>query len=359
MAITAGCASGNCPRDIVHYVAQSDFSLAGNVALLALFGVLIPIVFILGITYRSSVFATTIITGLALEVMGYIGRVLLALNNRDKNDFILSYVGTIIGPVFFCLAIFRLMPRIVAVYGDLFAAWRPAWHNVVFYAFTTVCLVLQAVGAILSTTPHDEKLVDIGVRVLVAGLAIQVSSLLIFAALGFRFAIAVRSRHRGLDSNPAAAYNTPRFKAFLLGISLATVFLTVRTLYRIVPVSEGFTSPAAENEVLFLVLDGVFVFIAAALLLASFPGRMLSQPEWPKTSSYSNRISVKPDRPYRPAPVHLTPTSGSSNWNRMSTKSNGQQPSPHKYSPRTPKHSPRTPPVPPRNTNMVDSDALW
>jgi hypothetical protein len=233
MATSGDCSKDSCFQDVLHY----EPSLAGNATLLALFALLVPLAFIVGIKYHSSVFSTTITTGLFLEIVGYVGRVLLARNDDGyKVDFILGYVGTLVAPTFISLAIFRLMPPIVAAYGDDFKTWRPNWHNIVFYVFTVICVALQAAGGVLTTLPIDSNLVslyisnvskwllivcqqvNIGVRLSVTGLAIQVSSLLIFVFLAFRFAYAVHERRTRLDTSSLVVYNTRRFNVFIIGM---------------------------------------------------------------------------------------------------------------------------------------------
>lgn len=152
----------DCSRDdCLHGFLSYQPSLAGNVALLALFTVLVPIAIVLGFRYHSLVFTTTVITGLLLEVIGYVGRVLLSQSdNGSRTDYALSQLGTILAPTVISLAIFRLMPPIVAAYGDQYRPWRPKWHNLVFYTFTTTCLVLQAAGAVLSTVTSNVALVS-------------------------------------------------------------------------------------------------------------------------------------------------------------------------------------------------------
>lgn len=154
---------GDCSRDGCSYgFLEYEPSLAGNAVLLAFFAVLFPIALLLGIRYKILVFTTIIITGILLEIVGYAGRVLLTRNdNTYKVDFVLSQLGTMIAPTIISLAVFRLLPPIVAVYGDQYRAWRPNWHNVVFYAFTTICVILQVVGSILSTVFVDDFLVSV------------------------------------------------------------------------------------------------------------------------------------------------------------------------------------------------------
>ncbi|KAK7943036.1 phospholipid-translocating ATPase [Apiospora aurea] len=345
VATTGNCSTAvGCSETFLHKP-----SLAGSVVLLAIFAILIPIAFALGVRYQTSVFATIIITGLALEVLGYIGRLLLAVNDAStKTDFILSLVGTILGPTIIALALFRLLPPIVATYGDGFQAWRPQWHNSVFYAFTAVCVVLQVAGAVMATVPTNADAIHIGIRLLVAGLAIHLSSILLFALLGLRFALAVHHRQDILHANKLTVHNTQRFKAFLIGLSLAVLLLTIRAIYRLVPISQGFGSPVARDEVLFLVLDGVMVLLTVITAFASFPGRLLGT-TLPSATIQERRFASRPERPYPTAPVQLQP-SYAPTYYRQSIKSSKS------YSPRQ-NTSPRKYNSP--QQNMVDSEALW
>ncbi|KAK6089029.1 RTA1 like protein [Seiridium cupressi] len=349
--------SGDCGTDSCSYdgFLQYEPSLAGNVVLLAFFAILIPIAIFLGIRYQSLIFSATLVTGLLLEVVGYIGRVLLTSStNAYKAEFVLSQLGTILAPTVISLAVFRLMPRVVAAYGEQYRAWRPTWHNVVFYAFTTICFVLQAIGVLLSTVPDDSTLDDIGTRLLVAGLAIQVSSLFIFTLLGVRFVLAVRQRKGALDPSGLMVYNTLRFKSFLTALTVATLLLVIRTIYRMIAIAEGLFSSLAQNETLFLVLDGVFVLVVVALLLASFPGRMLGSSRSDSTI-HSRRTSQKITN--RPAPIQLERASYATHHNRTSMKSNATTSPKNTYSPKT---SPRRSNVaPPTRRNMVDHEQLW
>lgn len=135
-----------CPRVFLAH----EPSLAGNAIFLVLFAALVPVAFGLGLKYRSPFFATAITTGLALEAVGYIGRVLLHSDAADRNFFVLFLVGTVLGPTFVCAAVFLVMPRIVAIYGDNFRSWRPIWYRFLFYVVTTVVVMLELAGGIIA-----------------------------------------------------------------------------------------------------------------------------------------------------------------------------------------------------------------
>ncbi|KAL7623312.1 hypothetical protein AAE478_006993 [Parahypoxylon ruwenzoriense] len=213
MANYTDCTLSRCSRVFLTY----EPSLAGNAVFLTLFAVLIPLTLGLGIKYKSSIFATTIATGLALEVLGYIGRVLLHHNPHDRSDLILFLIGTIMGPTFICCAVFLIMPRIITVYGEEFRSWRPLWYPFLFYALTAASLVLELAGGIASTVQDNLEQINTGIRMLVAGLAIQLVALAIFVGHAMLFAIALRTRHHTLDDKFAILYNSGLFKAFLFG----------------------------------------------------------------------------------------------------------------------------------------------
>ncbi|KAI1207316.1 RTA1-domain-containing protein [Annulohypoxylon truncatum] len=343
MASSADCASGYCPRVFLTY----EPSLAGNAVLLALFAVLIPVTFALGIKYKSSIFAATVDTGLALEVVGYIGRVLLHSSPNDRSYFILFIIGTVIGPTFICAALFLIMPQIVAVYGEEFRSWRPDWFSYLFYALLTISAALELAGGIVSTIRDDSGDIDTGVRVLVVGLAIQLVALAIFIFHAMLFAIAVRTRHHTLDIKFAGIYNSGSFKIFLLAFSLATLLLVVRTAYRLVVVAEGYDSSIAQSEILLLILDGLMVLLATILLTVFFPGRVLpdSRPQ-----TMTRRVSKTPLRPIRPAPYEQPSVHNSPTYYSSSIRSSRQAHSPKKS---------QYPIQPAPQRSMVDSDALW
>ncbi|KAI0015991.1 RTA1 like protein-domain-containing protein [Xylariomycetidae sp. FL0641] len=336
----ADCTSGDCPRQFLTYQP----TLAGNAVLLSLFAALIPAIAVLGFKFRSSVFGTAVSTGLALEVLGYIGRLLLHSSPNSRGDFILFLLGTILGPTCVCGAMFLVVPRIVALYGEEFRTWRPTWYLFLFYALTTICLVLELAGILASTVQDDSDLIDIGVRILVVGLAFQLAALAIFVGHAILFAIALRTRRHALDPKFAAVYGSGYYKAFLTAFSTATFLLVLRTAYRIVEIAEGYMSSIAQDENLFLVLDGAMVLLAVILLAIFFPARVFGH-YWPQTST--RRLSQTPPRPLRTTPVQLSSTRPSPTYDpRMSLKSTVAS------------NSPRRIPPPP-NRNMVDSEALW
>ncbi|KAI1203327.1 hypothetical protein F5X97DRAFT_128979 [Nemania serpens] len=342
MASSIACTSVDCSPMFLYQPP----SLAGNAVLLALFAILIPIALLLGIRYRSLGFAIPLAGGLALEVVGYIGRLLLRSDLSSRTDFAVFLVGTTLGPTCICGAMFLIVPRVVAVYGDEYRSWRPVWYLLLLCLLTVVSLVLELAGAVVSTAEDVPAVANAGITVLVVGLVIQLLALGVFVIHAVLFAIVLRIRRHDLDPEFASVYNSNKFTLLLVAFIVATTLIVLRSTYRTVQIAEGFESSIAQAETLFLVLDGAAMLIATILLLACFPARALGQ-SWSETTV--RKLSQRSQRQSHPVSIGAPVARPSPTYNRMSIKSSTST-----YSPRRANY---TAPSPQRN--MVDSDNLW
>ncbi|KAI0446225.1 hypothetical protein F4803DRAFT_59409 [Xylaria telfairii] len=340
MASSVTCAAADCSRTFFY----PPSTLTGNAVLLAFFATLIPIALALGAKYRSLGFATAIAMGLVLEVVGYVGRLLLHSRPDSRAGFALFLVGTTLGSTCVSGAMFLVVPRIVAVYGKEYHSWRPVWYLTLFSVLTVVALILEFAGSVLLTIQDAPTLVNIGARILVVGLAVQLVALIIFVIHATLFAIALRTRQHSLDPKFSYVYTSNLFKITILMFSVAAALVILRTAYRILEVAEGFRSSIAQAEVLFMVLDGAAMLIAIILLLAFFPARALGQ-SWSETSI--RQLSRQTRRMTRPEPARLLISRPNLVHDQMSMKSQTNS-----YSPRRTNYT-----APQRD--MVDSDNLW
>lgn len=113
---------------------------------------------------------------------------------------------------------------------------------------------------------------------MVAGLAFQVLTLLIFMILCLDFGL--RTRRRFLTMGEAAFDQNPiyvslrgswKFKGFLAALTLATVCIFWRSVYRVVELGEGWTGHLIQQQNLFIAFEGVMVIVACLALNAFHP----------------------------------------------------------------------------------------
>jgi hypothetical protein len=108
---------------------------------------------------------------------------------------------------------------------------------------------------------------------MVAGLAFQVFTLAIFMALCIDFAIRTRRRFNAMgeaafDQNPvfASLRQNWKFKGFLAALTLATICIFWRSVYRVVELGEGWTGNLIRHQWLFVGFEGVMVIVACVAL---------------------------------------------------------------------------------------------
>ncbi|MAD87005.1 MAG: hypothetical protein CL912_28950 [Deltaproteobacteria bacterium] len=135
-------------------------------------------------------------------------------------------------------------------------------------------LLLQAAGGgIASSASHQHKSTKVGDHIMVAGLAFQVLTLLIFMVLCGDFAIRTRRRYKSLgeaafDQNPhfVTLRHSKMFKGFLVALTLATICIFWRSVYRVAELAEGWTGSLIKRQWLFVGFEGVMVIVACLAL---------------------------------------------------------------------------------------------
>lgn len=114
-----------------------------------------------------------------------------------------------------------------------------------------ISLALQAGGGASSSTSSGTN--QAGVNVSLAGLSLQVFTLLVFILLSADYFVRLsRSKPSGwLGGLPG------QFKIFIVFLGLAIILIFTRCCYRIGELSEGYRGPLFRDEGLFLGLESV------------------------------------------------------------------------------------------------------
>lgn len=119
---------------------------------------------------------------------------------------------------------------------------------------------------------------------MLAGLAFQVFTMFLFVLASLDFAVRVLRRYRvqgdqALDqtTSVAAVRRSASFKLFLCALGLATACIFVRCAFRVAELSDGWEGPLMRDQALFVVFEGVMIFVAAAALAVFNPGFCFKQ----------------------------------------------------------------------------------
>lgn len=192
-------------------------SLWGNAVFLGIFSAALVAQLGLGVFYRTWGFMIGMVGGTALEILGYAARIQLHFNDFDNNQFIIYLVGLTIGPAFFSGAIYLCLARIIAVYGTAVSWLSPRSITILFIGSDFLSLILQATGGAIASTGDTHSTVQVGVNIMIAGLASQVASTTVFCGICSQIMYTVFRRRDLVNSNSAALRATLKFRFFLWG----------------------------------------------------------------------------------------------------------------------------------------------
>lgn len=183
-----------------------------------------------------------------------------------------------IAPAFMAAGIYLCLSRIVLTFGPSNSRLAPHLYPRIFIPCDVASLLLQAAGGgLASAATHSDKSPDAGDNIMIAGLAFQVFTLLVFMVLSLDFIVTTLKRHRALgtdalDPTHAKLRASPLFKGFMLALVLSTVCIFVRSVYRVAELSEGWTGALIGNQKLFIGFEGAIVSLAMLVLNAFHPG---------------------------------------------------------------------------------------
>ncbi|KAI9748472.1 MAG: hypothetical protein M1835_001782 [Candelina submexicana] len=219
------------------------------------------------------------VSGCALEVLGYIGRIMEHHNPFLENGFLMQIVCLTIAPAFLAAGIYLCLSRIVTTFGAQNSRIAPLTYSRFFIPCDVISLMLQAAGGgIASVASHTNRSTKTGDHIMVAGLSFQVATLFAFILLCADFGIRTLQRMRklgaaqALDPTHAKLRASRAFRGFLVALALATLCIFIRSVYRLAELSEGWRGALMKNQALFIGLEGVMVIVAVLVLNAFHPG---------------------------------------------------------------------------------------
>ncbi|KAI9800820.1 MAG: hypothetical protein M1825_003603 [Sarcosagium campestre] len=277
----------------VHYLP----TLEGNALYLTIFAILLPLQIFLTFRHRTWGYGAGMVAGLILEVCGYIGRILMHHSPWARDPFLLYIVSLTVGPACFSAAVYLCLGRLVLAYDDRgnnndtsipgnkapISRLEPRLYTIIFMTCDFVALLLQAVGGALASSAETQQEADIGVNVMLAGLAWQVFSLLLFIVIAADF---LWKAHRTPESERSPRHADLRagkgFRVFISGLAVATVTIFVRCVFRVAELSEGFDGKLANEQVTYMILEGAMIVTACTALTVVHPGLMLGE-RWNET----------------------------------------------------------------------------
>ncbi|KAF2137033.1 uncharacterized protein K452DRAFT_236585 [Aplosporella prunicola CBS 121167] len=208
--------------------------------------------------------------GALTEVIGWGGRYWSSECPYSGDAFLMQITTLIIAPTFFTAGIYVILGRLINAMGRDSSPISEKMYLIIFCTCDVVSLVVQAVGggmasvASQATPPEDTKP---GTNIMVAGIVFQMASITLFC---FFFGLFLwRVRHRSLSG---------RVKTLVAATTLSIVVIYIRSIYRTIELSQGWSGYLITHEEFFIALDGAMMVIAVAAFNFVHPATFLPVP---------------------------------------------------------------------------------
>ncbi|KAH0556593.1 hypothetical protein GP486_005561 [Trichoglossum hirsutum] len=166
----------------------------------------------------------------------------------------------------------------VIIFGRDISRIPPSGYTRIFIPCDIFSLVLQGTGGgMASVASQNNKDPKSGDNIMIAGLSAQVFTMALFIVLAAEYGWRVHKRLRaqgsaGLDPTHAKLRGSASFKGFLAALTLATLCIFTRCVFRVAELAGGWRGVLMKNQRLFIGLEGVMVIVAALSLIVFHPG---------------------------------------------------------------------------------------
>ncbi|KAA8646193.1 hypothetical protein EYZ11_010053 [Aspergillus tanneri] len=184
--------------------------------------------------------------------------------------FLMQISTLIIAPTFFTAGIYILLGRFIQMLGRESSILSPNLYLWIFCTCDVVSLVVQAIGGGMASSESDKVGGNTapGTHIMVAGIVFQMFSITVFVACAADFVRRV-IRYRLLESTSGSIYP-------LLGAMVFSVLcIYVRSIYRTIELSEGWTGYLITTERYFIALDGAMMALSVIIFNIFHPGWLM------------------------------------------------------------------------------------
>ena len=218
--------------------------LAPNALYTAWFALLALLALGFGIKSRTWTYTLALFTGTALEALGYGGRLMMTPNPWSDAGFKMQICCLVLAPSALAACIYLTLKHLVNFYGPEHSLLKPRLYPWIFVGCDIGSMCVQAIGGgVAASASTKPNLVNVGNRLIVAGIAIQVATMTLCGVLMTIFIFRYRKAKKnggdssGSEKNEYFAENPrerKRLHIFCYSVAFAYTTILIRCIYRYV-----------------------------------------------------------------------------------------------------------------------------
>lgn len=268
------CTRGTCTIWSIHGYRPS---LPVTILFLAIFALSTFALLVQGLQprtrYQTWFFTAVMVIGSLSEVLGYISKLPLYEDPFYNLGFNMGVVLLTFAPACYAAAIYATLAQICLAFAPELSRLHPRLYTRIFITCDMVSIILQAAGGGIASGAPNSRILEIGKNVMLAGLATQVTTLLIFGALAADFAFSVYKNRGSLHPATTELRRDWLFEVFVAALYMAYGAILIRCCYRVAELCGGWGSSTMHGVALFIGLDSSPIAFVAIVLNVGHPGR--------------------------------------------------------------------------------------
>lgn len=206
---------------------------------------------------------TAFTVGGYFQLVGYCGRIWSHFDPSAIGGFVMQAILILVAPALYAASIYMILGRLIrTLQADRLSLLPIAWATKVFVISDVVSFTLQAGGGGIQAAGTLE-LYDIGEKVIIAGLFVQI------AMFGFFMATAVLFHARYVANNEkyGLASKMVQWRRHLWVLYAVSALILVRSIFRVIEYLQGNRGYLIAHEVFLYVFDAVLMALVMAILL--------------------------------------------------------------------------------------------
>ncbi|KAJ3488235.1 hypothetical protein NLI96_g2983 [Meripilus lineatus] len=278
---------------------------------------------------------TVVIAGIG-EVIGWCGRLWSSQSPRLLDPYLMQrrITTTIIAPTPLVAANFVMLGFLIGKLGSKYSRLSPKWckystnssarsvfiniflplDTIVFVSCDIIALVVQAVGgAKASLAVENNEDPGPGGNIMLAGIAFQLAAITIYMTLAIEFVVRFITKKPLREEGGSSMEKIDQKTQFMLfGLMFSSIVIFIRSVYRLIELSDGWTGRIIGTQVYFSklysgfqqtlayhptvadVLDGGMITLAFYCLNICHPGVLIGPGNvWKRPQSIAETIQVE------------------------------------------------------------------
>ncbi|KIJ70507.1 hypothetical protein HYDPIDRAFT_105253 [Hydnomerulius pinastri MD-312] len=208
----------------------------------------------------------------------------------SRNLYIVEDFFVVLSPCAFIAADYILLGRLARYLDCTKHLIVPSRRITVIFVISDITtFMIQAAGGGLSTADSISTALA-GEHIFLAGLALQLASFATFTTIYSFFLYRVYTHEREVWKRDEGKLWYNDWRALAGAMCLSCVGILIRSVYRVVELSQGYQGYLATTEAYFYGLDTLPLFVAISVYVPFWPGRFIPSTELPAEDSQTSSI---------------------------------------------------------------------